>query len=288
VVIAIHGTASFRIASGSTGVQWASRGFVVLSADYPGLYLRDQLCSTPECKGASTSCATVGTQDIPGDVTAQITALGNPSGEVAFLAGHVDMTRLGITGHSQGACVSAGLSTDPNVQIVIPMAGSLSVNPSSTLKSVIYIAGMNDTVIGYNSALIGNLVCSPVAPQGPASSDTGAYQASPGPPNVTKRLVGIQGGGHLTVTDLCQTNAQGKNAIQEAQADAVCGINQAAIIGLPALFDCGTVSLADGVRAVNYASTAALEETLHCRDRSAQFSNMRTAVPQIGDFQHAP
>ena len=291
VVIAIHGTASFRIASGSTGVQWASRGFVVLSADYPGLFLTDQLCATADCKGQSQSCGTVGTQDIPGDVAAQITALNNPSGDIAFLAGHIDMTRVGITGHSQGACVAAGLSNNtnvPNVQIVVPMAGSLSVNPSSSLKALMFIAGIQDTVIGYNAAQIGNLVCSPVAPQGPASSDTGAYQASPGPPGVTKRLVGIQGGGHLTVTDLCQTNAQGKNAIQEAQADSVCGISQAAIIGLPALFDCGTVSLNDGVHAVNYASTAALEETLHCADRTAQFANMRTAVPVIGDFQHSP
>jgi hypothetical protein len=33
IVINIHGTASFRIANGSTLAHWASRGFVVLSAD---------------------------------------------------------------------------------------------------------------------------------------------------------------------------------------------------------------------------------------------------------------
>jgi hypothetical protein len=39
-----------------------------------------------------------------------------------------------------------------------------------------------------------------------------------------------------------------------------------------------------GVHAVTYASTAALEETLLCKDRTAAFANMRTAVPEIGEF----
>jgi hypothetical protein len=38
---------------------------------------------------------------------------------------------------------------------------------------------------------------------------------------------------------------------------------------------------------VDYATTAALEETLTCRDRSAAFANMRTALPSIGDFKEA-
>jgi hypothetical protein len=117
--------------------------------------------------------------------------------------------------------------------------------------------------------------------------DTDAYNNSPGPP-VTKRLVGVTGGGHLLPSDLCQTNAQGNNAVQEAQADGVCGIGSAVIIGLPALFDCGTVSLADGFHDVGYVSTAAFEETLHCRDESALLANLTTALPQVGDYHHSP
>lgn len=287
VVIQIHGTASFRIASGSIAVQWASRGFVVVAADYPGLYLRDQLCATGECQLSSHSCATIGTQDIPGDVQTQLTALASPSGGLAFLGGHVDMTRIGITGHSQGACVAAGLSTLSNVHIVMPMDGSLNAVSSSSLDSVLFLGGMNDTVIGYNSALIGNVVCSPVAGQWPAVSSTDAYNNSPGPPAVTKRLVGISGGGHLVTTDLCQKNAQGRNAIQEAQADGVCGINSAVIIGLPALFDCGTIDMPTGIADTSYASTAALEESLMCKDRSSQFASMQTLHPTIGQFLEA-
>jgi dienelactone hydrolase len=277
VVLFVHGTASFRIASGSTMTHWASRGFVVVAADYPGMFLADMLAPTLDCL-----LPTSGAQDVPGDIATQVQALGAPSGSLAFLAGHLDMTRVGLSGHSQGACITATLSTLANVRIVVPMAGSAAVATSSSLRALMYIGGIDDKVIGYNAPLIGNVVC-PLF----SSSDTGAYQASPGPPAVTKRLAGIAGGGHLVMTDLCQTNALGRNAIEEAQADGVCGINSAVIIGLPALFDCGTIDMATGIKAVNYASTAALEEVLMCKDRSAQFANIRTTIPSISDFQEA-
>ncbi len=281
VIINIHGTASFRIANGTLLAQWASRGFVVLSADYPGLDLTDMLASTIDCH-----LPTTGSQDVPTDVTTQISALNAPSGDVAFLAGHVDMNRLGVTGHSQGACITATLTTDPNVQVVVPMAGSVTVNASPSLKGLMFIAGIDDKIIGYNTPLgtIGNVVCIQGNLQ---QSDTGAYTASPGPPGVRKRLVGVTGGGHLVPTDLCQTNAQGLNAIQEAQMDGVCGVNDAVIIGLPTLFDCGTIDWQMGLHAVAYASTAAFEEVLMCRDHSAEFANLQTAVPTIGDFHEA-
>jgi dienelactone hydrolase len=272
LVIFIHGTASMRIASGTLNAHWASRGFVVLAADYPGLGLTDKLNET---------CGRdAGTQDLPGDVDAQIAALNSGSGDLAFLKGRVDMTRLAISGHSQGGCVSAELSGVKGVQVVMPLSGSM---PSSTptLKSLLYVSGMSDQVIGYDSALIGNVVCSVGA-----SSSKAAYADSVvmGP----KRVVGITGGGHLVPTDLCQNNAQGRNAIQEAQADGVCGIDTAVIIGLPALFDCGMIDLKKGLDAVIYPTTAALEETLHCMDRTKAWADMRMKLPQIGEFEHTP
>jgi hypothetical protein len=53
------------------------------------------------------------------------------------LAGDIDATRLGITGHSQGACITATLSTDPHVQVVFPMAGSAAfANLTQNLPTV--------------------------------------------------------------------------------------------------------------------------------------------------------
>ena len=277
VVIFVHGTASFRMASLSTMTQWASRGFVVVSADYPGMFLADMLAGTLDCL-----LPTTGAQDVPGDVATQMQALTTTTGDLVFLDGHIDMTRIGLSGHSRGGCITATLSANENVRIVVPMAVSAPVDSSPTLQRLMFVGGMNDKVIGYTGPLIGNVVCELFS-----FSMTGAYQASPGPPAVTKRLVGVSGGGHLVMTDLCQRNALGRNAIEEAQADGVCGINSAVIIGLPALFDCGTIDMATGIKAVDYVSTAALEEALMCKDRSAQFASLKANVPSVGDFQEA-
>jgi hypothetical protein len=162
------------------------------------------------------------------------------------------------------------------------MAGSAAVDPSPTLEKIMYVGGMVDTVIGYNGPSVGNVVCELFS-----FSTTEAFRQSPAPPEVIKRLVGIAGGGHLVMTDLCQRNALGRNAIEEAKADGVCGIDSAVIIGLPALFDCGTIDMATGIKAVDYATTAALEEALMCKDRNAQFASLRTNVPSVGDFHEA-
>ena len=275
VVVYIHGTSSFRMASLSAMTHWASRGFVVVSADYPGMYLHDMLAGTLDCL-----LPTTGAQDVPGDVATQFQALAAPTGDIAFLAGRIDMSRVGLTGHSRGGCITATLSAKQNVRIVIPMAGSAAVDPSPPLEKVMYIGGMVDTVIGYDGPSIGNVVCELFS-----FSVTEAFQQSPGPPEVTKRLVGVAGGGHLVMTDLCQKNAVGRNAIEEAKADGVCGIDSAVIIGLPALFDCGTIDMATGIKAVDYATTAALEEALMCKDRSAQFASLRANVPSVGEFR---
>ena len=102
------------------------------------------LASTIDCH-----LPTSGMQDVPTDVTTRIDALKSPSGDVAFLANHIDTTRLGITGHSQGACVTATPANDPGVQVVVPMAGSVTVQSSPTLKGFMFIAGMDDKVIGH-------------------------------------------------------------------------------------------------------------------------------------------
>ena len=60
-------------------------------------------CATADCMSKSKSCGTVGKQDVTSYVTNQITALTTPTGDLAFLTGHIDMSRIGITGHSHDA-----------------------------------------------------------------------------------------------------------------------------------------------------------------------------------------
>jgi hypothetical protein len=132
------------------------------------------------------------------------------------------------------------------------------------------MGGANDTVVYY-------------------SSDQSAYQSTMAP---VKRVIGITGGEHLDVTDLCsQTNSMGKTAIQVADEYNVCGTGapSTALSLLNSLAQCGMVmppSAGPGI--VNYATTAALEETLHCINRDAAFSSIKTAYPQVSDFEHTP
>jgi fermentation-respiration switch protein FrsA (DUF1100 family) len=266
LVVMVHGTGSFRVASWTSQAAWASHGFVVLAADHPNLCLTDYL---------SFGCGmAVPPLDLGADVDAELAAATAASGELAFLVGHVDMMRVGLAGHSAGAWNVAQFSNKPGVQVVIALSGTHAVSPSSSLKSLAFIGGMSDMVLGYAAATgLGQFLY--------PGSQTGSYQQSPGPP-VKKRLLGITGGGHLAVTDLCQVNdaTPPQNALQVSQAAGVCGIGL-----LPSLFDCGTVDRLQGIKAVDDLSTAVLEETLQCQDLAAVISGTKSRNPVVGDFQ---
>jgi len=258
-VVHIHGTAAFRAASASQTVHWASRGFVVAAADHPGMLMGDMLASV-----APGQC-TPGTipQDLDRDVDTLLAALTAAAGDLSFLSGHVDMTSIAIVGHSQGAGAAARMSGKPGVKVDMPLATGSGVLPSPTLESSLILAGMSDTVIPY------------------ASNQT-AYAASPSP----KRLVGIQNAGHLVVTDLCGLrNPEGKDLVEIGTEVGICGMNLAGF-----LWDCSAsyVSQERGAEIVNYATTAVLEETLHCADRSSQLAELRTKYGEVGELQEAP
>jgi Platelet-activating factor acetylhydrolase, isoform II len=263
LAVFIHGTGSFRYASMSTMVQWASRGFVVVAADHPGLYLVDFLSD-----GGTTACPDTGLgQNLSRDVMAEIAAVTNKTGGYSFLGNSVDVSRIGMSGHSQGAENAASFASMMNVQVDMPLAdlGGQTASGAS-LKSVLVGGGLSDSVVSY-------------------SSDMSAYTGSTA---AIKRLVGITNGDHLDVTDLCwEKNPAGLTGIQVADQYGVC--SGAGLAALNALAKCGTVMPPTaGPGVINYATTAALEETLHCQDRSAAFSNLKTAWSQVGDYEHTP
>jgi hypothetical protein len=80
----------------------------------------------------------------------------------------------------------------------------------------------------------------------------------------------------------------GQQRRSRAVNDGVCGVDGAAIIGLPALNDCGSIDWKRGVEITTYVSTLALEEQLHCLDRSTQFANLQMMFPEVGDYRHEP
>ncbi|HTU62373.1 MAG TPA: hypothetical protein VMF89_28130, partial [Polyangiales bacterium] len=269
-IVFVHGTGAYRVGSLSTLAMWASHGFIVLAADHPGVYLADQL--------AANGCGQLAARaDIGGDIDAELAALRTPTSSLAFLAGRVDLGRLGLAGHSSGAVEVARAGNRAGVQVVVSLAGTSAVSTSSGLRSALFIGGLADEVMPYAPGGLG--VGSILYP----GSVTTAFQSTNSFSPLTKRLIGIGEAGHLNLTDMCQPNLQGGSAIEAALAHGVCGADSVA-----QLANCGAIERESATEIVNVASVLALEETLHCRDRNALIAGLPNEYPDITDYQRLP
>ncbi len=252
VVAFVHGTAAFRTQSLSTLTHWASRGFVVVSADHPGLFLGDLLALA--CPDDAS-----GARDLEGDVAAVLGALSAPSGELAFLRDHIDVARVGLAGHSAGGAV-AGMTAMAGVRVVIGLSSGNAAMSSATLESSLFVAARQDRVVQYDRTLM-------------------AFGASPSP----RRFLGIEGSGHLAPSDLCDlTNADGQNLVEVATEHGICGASFGG-----ALYDCEDTHVAPPLAraAVDAISTAVLEEALHCRDRDAAIAAIETRLAVVHELR---
>lgn len=250
VVVFVHGTASWRTQSLTQLTHWASRGFVVVSSDHAGLWLRDTLGLACGLPGVS--------QDLSGDTDVVLAALANPVGELEFLAERVDLTRVGVSGHSAGGSAAAVQTTKPGVRVSIPMATGQTIQASPMLESSLMLGGLADGVVDY------------------AGTQDG-YAQSPAP----KRLVGIDNAGHLAFSDICElTNADGQDILEVALEAGVCGAQFAGF-----LFDCSPdfIDAAIAAHIVNYATTAVLEQVLECVDGPDLFADF-ASEPGVAEY----
>ncbi|MEZ4398890.1 MAG: hypothetical protein R3B06_02665 [Kofleriaceae bacterium] len=255
-VVFVHGTAAFRHQSLSIVTHWASRGFVVIAADHPGLLLGDIL--TMLCPDTPT-----GARDLAGDVAAEVAALGAPTGELGFLAGHVDATRLAVAGHSAGANTAAGAAGLPGVQVVISLAGNQAVSAGPALRRSLFMAGDRDGIVT-------------------AASAHDAWAASPTP----RDYLSIVDGAHLAFADLCQTkNAAGKDLLAVAEQYNLCGAPAAGL-----LFDCDPAYIPgpEAWAIINFASTAVLESTLQCRTDGTPIEQVDDTYPKAHNYEAVP
>jgi dienelactone hydrolase len=254
-VIFVHGTAAFRHQSLHQVVHWASRGFVVVAADHPGLYLGDLL-------GLLCADTQSGGRDLDGDVELLRASLASQTGELAFLAGHVQGDRLGVAGHSAGGATAASASSLANVRAVVSLAGNQPAADAPALEQVLFMSGARDGII------------TPAAVKG-------AWTSSATP----RYLVELSNAGHLAFSDLCATkNAAGKNILEVGRQFELCGVNMAG-----ALFDCAADQLpaADGWTVINHASTAVFERALQCRTDLPPLSAL-DALPDVASYEEAP
>jgi predicted dienelactone hydrolase len=243
VVIFIHGTAAWRAQSVQIMTHWASRGFVVLSSDHPGLYLFDYL----DLKiGAA----------LPADTDKLIADLKTTAGELSFLAGHIDMTHLGMSGHSAGGGAVTGYGGQ--AQVLIPLASG-GVTAGAALKSTLVMGGMVDSVANYTSQQNG-------------------FTSSPTP----KRLVGVANAGHLNFSDIC---AVGKDKGGLLAIATKYMVKNASLAGF--LFDCKDTQLPpeQGWPLINRATTAAFESVLMCSSTAAKSFDAVKTDPNTGEYK---
>lgn len=250
-VIFVHGTAGFRSQSLELVVHWASRGFIVVAADHPGLWLKDLL--------GSVCGAPMVPQDLGGDIGALVAAIQAPADELAFISGHVDAERIAMAGHSAGGNAIAG--SGGLARVLIPMAAG-GVAPGAMLESALILGGLSDQVVAY-------------------SGQQSGYSDSPAP----KRLVGIADAGHLAFSSLCSLkNAQGQDFLEIATEFDICGAQLAAF-----LFDCDPAYTPDAVNweITQFASSAVLESVLRCTEAADNFAGLEAKFPAVGEYQEA-
>lgn len=250
IVLFVHGTAGFRHQSLPFMTHWASRGFVVVAADHPGLKLGDMLGMA--CGSSPPS------QNLSANLDSMIAALAAPSGDLAFLAGHVDATRIAVAGHSAGGSAAADAATKAGVRVAISLAGNKATAASAALSATLYMGGLADNVVSFGQVKT-------------------AYDGAAKP----RQLVGIDAGGHLTFSDLCQTkNTAGQDLLAIAKAHQVCGAQLAGF-----LFDCDPSHIdgATGWNIVNYATSTVLEQTLQCQS-ARSLASIKTAYPAVTQY----
>lgn len=255
VIVFVHGTAAFRHQSLHQTVHWASRGFVVVAADHPGLMLGDLLAQF--CPDDPS-----GTQDLSGDIDAMLSALSAPSGQLGFLADKLDLGRVGVIGHSAGGSAAASASAKPGVRVVGSLAGNAAAKPSPSLERVLFIGGKSDQVVSFGQV---------------QTAWTGS--------TMPRDLVGITGAGHLVFSDLCDTrNTSGKNLLEVAQQYNLCG---ASLAGM--LFDCDPSYIAAprGWDITNYATTAAFEPALQCTATTDALADV-SRYTEVDPYMHTP
>jgi hypothetical protein len=250
LIVFIHGTAGFRMQNLTQMTHWASRGFIVAAADHPGLFLGDMLVGNM-------------VYDVGSDKDVLLPALKSPSGEIAFLSGHVDPDRIGFAGHSAGGMSLRPFGKYSGVRVLIPMAYE-GTERGDDLESSLILGAIDDTVAEYSRQVEG-------------------YASSPTP----KRLVGISNAGHLVFSDLCGlTNAEDQDLMQIAIEHEIANAE---------LFDqmwdgCapGQIDPQVGWDITNFATSAAFESVLHCCDADSNFADIQTRFPLVTDYREEP
>jgi hypothetical protein len=244
VILFIHGTAGFRTTNLDNATHWASRGFVVIAGDHPGIMLRDML-------GGG-----FGGGNQTQDGRAMLSDLAKTEGDLAFLAGHLDMQRVAAIGHSAGGGAVSGYSDIADVIVVYAAGGGVAGGRASSMMSLM---GASDSV---------------------ARASSGGYDGSS---TASRRYVSIAKGGHLVGGNLCTLRDPTNPEVDIVDLANEFQLGNALLRPFfGTLFDgCNAtpddpsgefIPASRGIEIMNYVTSGVFEETLHCAVRSASLS----------------
>jgi hypothetical protein len=247
VIVFVHGTAAWRSQSAHQAAHWARRGFVVVAQDHPGLKLADVL--RMDFSGA----------DQAGDARALFASLVAPAGDLAFLAGHVDVDRRAAAGHSAGGGAVQSLGSEPGVRVLVPMAAGGTVAGAS-LTSTLVLGALDDSIVRFSDQQAG-------------------FAASPPP----RRLVGLANAGHLAFSDICALAVKEGGILALAQK---YGVEVNPLVALLATDGCLPEQLPPerGWRLINYATSAVLEAELQCSEPARAAQATIAAQPDVAGY----
>jgi hypothetical protein len=258
-VVVVHGPASFRAASVSQLSHWASRGFIAIAADHPGLVLRDTLSIDPACSGTGIPQDIAHTRDLP----ALFAALAEPAGVFSFLAGALDTGRVALAGHGDGAGYAADNGEQAGVRAILSFGDANVIPLEGAVAGAFFLSGTLDKIVAY-----GNVV---------RAFENTARAVRPA------LLAGVNNIGHLAFTDLCGArNSDGQDAIAMARRYGVCG-GAAVNLADQFLWDCPLSPLAGADNYLDQAastaivrrlSTLALEELLLGQTRAQAWNDL--------------
>jgi hypothetical protein len=249
MVLFMHGTAGFRTQSLRLMTHWASRGFVVVAADHPGLELKAVLAldfNFDQAKEAAVLLQAL--HDQP----------------PAFLQGHVQTERLGAAGHSAGGMSTAGLGAQSGVRVLLPMAAAGSQG-GPQLGLTLVLGGVADQVVSFANTRKG-------------------YDQTPG----AKRLIGLGKAGHLAFSDLCLIGAD-RGGILQIAIDAGIEVNPMIAKLANDGCGKDNLSPVRGIEIIGAASSAALESELQCNGAMAKrLADLAKVYPEVAEVQAAP